>query len=1145
MKKVLALNRGEIAIRILRAANELKLRTVAVYSQEDRLSLHRFKADEAYLIGEGKGPVQAYLDVDGIVALAKEKHVDAIHPGYGFLAENPALPVACEKAGITFIGPSAELLELLGDKTAARNLAIKAGIRVVPGTPEAVLTSDDAQKIAGGIGYPLIVKAAFGGGGRGMRVVDNAGELEQKLAEAREESGAAFGNDAVFLERYIKRARHIEIQIIADRHGNTLHLYERDCSVQRRNQKVVEVAPAVDLDPRVRRELADAAVALAKAAGYYNAGTVEFLVDADTNEWYFIEVNPRVQVEHTVTEMVTGIDIVRTQILIAQGHNLHGPEINLPRQDAILLNGFALQCRVTTEDPANQFIPDYGKIHTYRSPAGFGIRLDGASAYGGAVITPYYDSLLVKMTSWGRSFPEACQRMDRALREFRIRGVKTNIPFLDNLVNHPKFQSGETTTSFLADNPALFKFVPRRDRATKLLGYLAEVIVNQNPEVKDKPKPLHMRTAPVPAHDSSAPPDGTKQLLDSLGADEFARWTGSQKRLLMTDTTFRDAHQSLMATRVRTYDMMAIANYVAHKLHNLYSLEMWGGATFDVALRFLLEDPWMRLRRLREAIPNLCFQMLLRASNAVGYTAYPDNVVEEFILEAAAEGIDIFRVFDSLNWLPSMKIPMEAVRKSSRICEAAICYTGDILDPGREKYSLGYYVRLAKELEKMGAHVLAIKDMAGLCKPYAAYKLVKTLREEVGLPIHFHTHDTSGINASSILKAAEAGVHVADGAIASMSGTTSQPNLNSIVAALEHTERDSELDFEALNVCADYWETVRGYYKPFDNAPLSGTAEVYEHEMPGGQYTNLREQAESMGLGARWREIARTYAEVNMAFGDIVKVTPSSKVVGDMAIFLVSHNLTIADLERMGPDHHLTLPNSVVEMFSGSLGEPEGGWPPKLQAVILRGHKPQPGRPGEHLAPVNLELTAEELEKKIGHRATRSDLMSYLMYPEVFTKFAKVRSTWGNVEVLPTPQFFYGLEKGTEVTVELEPGKALIIKFLTVSDPQPDGTRVIYFELNGQPREVSVRDQSSTAKVEARQKADPAIPGHVGAPIPGAVSTLSVELGEEVKKGDRLLVMEAMKMQSTIYAPIGGKIAQKLVNAGDKVESKDLLLVIE
>ncbi len=1145
MKKVLALNRGEIAIRILRAANELRIRTVAVYSNEDRLSLHRFKADEAYLIGEGQGPVQAYLDVDGIVGLAAEKGVDAIHPGYGFLAENPALPLACEKAGITFIGPSAELLELLGDKTAARNLAVKAGIRVVPGTEQALSDPAKATAIAAEIGYPLIVKAAFGGGGRGMRVVENPGELAAKLDEARLEAKAAFGNDAVFLERYIRRARHIEIQILADRHGNTLHLYERDCSVQRRNQKVVEIAPAVNLNSRVRKELAEAAVALARAAGYYNAGTVEFLVDADTDEWFFIEVNPRIQVEHTVTEMVTGIDIVRCQILIAQGHKLHGPEMNLPAQEHIPLNGFALQCRVTTEDPANNFIPDYGKIHTYRSPAGFGIRLDGASAYGGAVITPYYDSLLVKMTSWGRSFPEACQRMDRALREFRIRGVKTNIPFLDNLVNHPKFQAGETTTSFLAENPGLFRFALRRDRATKLLAYLGDVIINGNPEVKGKPKPAKIRPPHIPEHDSKMPPPGTRQLLDEVGAEEFARWTKSQTRLLMTDTTFRDAHQSLMATRVRTYDMLAIANHVSHQLHNLYSLEMWGGATFDVALRFLLEDPWLRLRHLREAIPNICFQMLLRASNAVGYTAYPDNVLREFIEEAAAQGIDIFRIFDSLNWLPNMRIPVEEVRKTGRVCEAAICYTGDILDPRREKYSLNYYVRLAKELERMGAHILAIKDMAGLCKPYAAHRLVKTLREEIGLPIHFHTHDTSGINASSVLKAAEAGVHVADGAIASMSGTTSQPNLNSMIAALAHTERDTLLDLGALNICADYWETVRTYYRPFDNAPPAGTAEVYLHEMPGGQYTNLREQAESMGLGARWHDIAQTYADVNMAFGDIVKVTPSSKVVGDLAIFLVSHNMHVRDLERLGPDHALTLPNSVVEMFSGSLGEPEGGWPPAMQAAVLRGKKPQPGRPGQHLPPVDLEQATATLEKKTGHRASRTDLLSYLMYPDVFLKFSKARSLHGNVEVLPTPQFFFGLEKGEEMTVDLEPGKALIIKFLTASDPQPDGSRVIFFELNGQPREVTVQDRTSKPTVEARQKADPEKPGQVGAPIPGAVSTVSVELGETVAKGDRLLVMEAMKMQSTIYAPVAGKITQKLVNPGDKVEAKDLLLVIE
>ena len=856
IKKLLALNRGEIAIRILRAANELKIRTVAVYSDEDRLSLHRFKADEAYLIGEGKGPVQAYLDVDGIVALAKERGVDAIHPGYGFLSENPALPRACEAMGITFIGPSADLLDLLGDKTAARRLAQKAGLPVIPGTEEPVTQKDDAQAIADKIGYPLMVKAAFGGGGRGMRVVPNAQALQSGLQEARAEAGASFGNDAVFLERYIRRARHIEVQILADRHGNVLHLHERDCSVQRRNQKVVEVAPAVNLDPKIREGLCNAAVALARESKYYSAATVEFLVDADSGEWYFIEVNPRVQVEHTVTEMVTGIDIVQSQIQIAQGFELHGPEMNLPKQNEITLHGYALQCRVTTEDPANNFLPDYGKIQTYRSPAGFGIRLDGASAYGGAVITPYYDSLLVKVTAWGREFPQACRRMDRCLREFRIRGVKTNIPFLVNVVNHDRFQAGGVTTSFLAETPELFQFAPLKDRATRLLTYLGEVIVNGNPEVAGKPKPQSIRPAAIPEHIPGEPPPGTRQLLEKLGPEKFAEWTRSQKRLLITDTTFRDAHQSLMATRVRTYDMAVISNFVAHKLSNLYSLEMWGGATFDVALRFLLEDPWTRLRVLREAIPNICFQMLFRSSNGVGYSAYPDNAVEAFILESAAQGIDIFRVFDALNWLPNMKYSMEVIRRTSKICEAAICYTGDLLDPKREKYPLQYYIRLGKELEKMGAHILCIKDMAGVCRPYAARSAcLPSCSQEVGLPLHFHTHDTSGINAASILKASEAGVHAADGAIASMSGTTSQPNLNSVVAALQHTERDTGLDLDALNTCADYWETVRTWYRPFDNAPPAGTAEVYIHEMPGGQYTNLREQAESMGLGARWQEI--------------------------------------------------------------------------------------------------------------------------------------------------------------------------------------------------------------------------------------------------------------------------------------------------
>jgi len=1145
MRKLLALNRGEIAIRILRAANELGLRTVAIYSQEDRLALHRFKADEAYLIGEGKGPVEAYLDVDGIVALAREKGVDAIHPGYGFLSENPALPRACERAGITFIGPGAELLELLGDKRAARQLAQRAGIPVVPGTEEPIRDPAQAKRLAREIGFPLIIKAAFGGGGRGMRVAANAAEFSERLDEARREAGASFGNDAVFLERYVRRARHVEVQILGDRSGNILHLYERDCSVQRRHQKVVEVAPAVGLDDSIRKALAGAAVKLAQAAGYQNAGTVEFLVDADSGEWYFIEVNPRIQVEHTVTEMVTGIDLVRCQIQVAQGLELFGPEMNLPPQEKIPLYGFALQCRITTEDPSNHFMPDYGKIHTYRSPAGFGIRLDGGSAYGGAVITPYYDSLLVKTTAWGREFRHACQRMDRSLREFRVRGVKTNIPFLENVVNHPDFQAGRVTTAWLEQTPELFRFVARRDRATRLLSYLGEVIVNGNPTVAGKPAPARIDAAPVLPHDISAPPKGTRQLLAELGPEKFAEWTRSQKRLLLTDTTFRDAHQSLLATRVRTYDMLRIANFISHRLHNLYSLEMWGGATFDVAMRFLHEDPWLRLRQLRERIPNICFQMLLRASNAVGYTAYPDNAVEGFVQEAAAQGIDIFRIFDSLNWLPNMKVAMEAVRKTDKICEAAVCYTGDILDARRDKYSLQYYVKMARELERMGAHVLAIKDMAGLCKPYAAEKLVSTLRQEVGIPIHFHTHDTSGINAASVLKAAEAGVHAADGAIASMSGTTSQPNLNSIVAALGNTPRASGIDLDALNQCADYWETVRTHYAPFDTGPKSGTAEVYIHEMPGGQYTNLREQAESMGLGARWHEIARTYAEVNRALGDIVKVTPSSKAVGDLAIFLVNHNMTVQQFERLGPDHNLTLPGSAIEMLSGALGEPEGGWPKALQKAVLKGAKPQKGRPGAHLTPVNFEETAATLERKTGHKPARDEVLSFLMYPDVFLKFAKARQSYGNVEVLPTPQFYYGMQRGDEIAVELEPGKALVIKFLTVGEPRPDGLRTVFFELNGQPREVNIRDKSLEVKVAAAPKADPAKPGEIGAPIPGVVSTVAVELNQAVKKGDRLLVMEAMKMQSTVYAPVEGKVTQVLVQPGRHVEAKDLLLVVE
>jgi pyruvate carboxylase len=1144
IRKLLAANRSEIAIRIFRAANELGLRTVAIYSQEDRLALHRFKADEAYQVGAGKGPVQAYLDIAGIVALAKEKEVDAIHPGYGFLSENPAFARACEKTGITFIGPTPDLLELLGDKTAARRLAASADVPVLPGTEKSVASAEEARRIAREIGYPVIVKAAMGGGGRGMRVVRDEAQLEASLEEAQGEAKSAFGDASVFLEKYLPRARHLEVQILGDQHGKLLHLYERDCSVQRRHQKVVEVAPASNLPRKVREELCEAAVRLARKANYRNAGTVEFLYDVDSQKWYFIEVNPRIQVEHTVTEMVTGIDLVRSQILVAQGHKLHEDPISLPAQESIPLHGAALQCRVTTEDPEKNFAPDYGKISTYRSPAGFGIRLDGGTAYAGATLAAYYDSLLVKVTAWGSNLPEACQRMDRALREFRIRGVKTNIPFVENVVNHPKFRLGEVTTSFLDDYPELFRFPSRGDRATKLLSYIGDVILNGNPEVKGKQVPQALETAVLPTAPGIDPPPGTRQLLKKLGPKKFAAWARKEKRLLITDTTFRDAHQSLMATRVRTHDLLATASAVAQRLPNLFSVEMWGGATFDTSLRFLHEDPWQRLRELRERIPNICFQMLLRGANAVGYASYPDNVIIEFVREAHAQGIDIFRIFDSLNSIENMRVSIDAALESGGICEAAICYTGDILDKSRPKYSFKYYVAMAKQLEKLGAHFLAIKDMAGLCKPYAAFELVKALREEIEIPIHFHTHDTSGLNAASILKAADAGVDVADAAAASMSGGTSQPNLNAIVESLRHTPRDTQLDIEALNECSDYWETVRTYYLPFDSGPKSGSARLYQHEIPGGQYTNLREQATAMGLGHRWREVERMYAEVNQLFGDIVKVTPSSKVVGDMTLFLMAKEMTPADILKLDEKHDLSLPNSVVEMFSGVLGVPPGGWPKKLQKIVLRGQEPLKGRPSASMAAVDFEKEKESLEKKTGHAIKRDDLLSYLLYPEVFTKYDKFRQTYSDVSVLPTPTFFYGLKSGEEITVEIESGKVLIIKFLTASEPHPDGTRTLFFELNGQPREVNVRDKSLRVMERAHPKADPADPGQVAAPTAGVISGIAVQANHTVERGAKLLTLEAMKMQSNIYAPIAGRVVKLLVTPGQHVEAKDLLVAI-
>ena len=1141
-RKLLVANRSEIAIRVFRAATELGFRTVAIYAAEDRLAIHRFKADEAYVVGEGKGPVGAYLDIPSIIALAKAKGVDMIHPGYGFLSENAAFAQACADAGIIFIGPRVDLLKSMGDKTAARALAQKIGVPVLPGTEDAISDRGEVLKVAKEIGFPLIIKAAFGGGGRGMRVVTKPADLASLLDEAQGEADRAFGNPAVFLERYIPRAKHIEVQILGDQHGNVVHLHERDCSVQRRHQKVIEIAPSVSLDERVRKELCEAAAKLCTEIKYDNAGTVEFLYDQDTKEWFFIEMNPRIQVEHTVTEVISGIDFVRSQILIADGKKMHDVEVGIPAQEKIPRNGFAVQCRITTEDPENKFQPDYGRILTYRSAGGFGVRLDGGMGYGGAVITPFYDSLLVKLTASAPTFAAALQRMDRALREFRIRGVKTNIPFLENVIHNEEFSSGRATTTFIDTTPELFKLKTKRDRATKLLSFLGDVTVNGNPPAKNfVPKEI-LLPARVPAYDQKqTPPKGTRQLLLELGPKKFAEWTLKQKPLLVTDTTFRDAHQSLFATRLRTYDMLAVADAVARRTPNLYSLEMWGGATFDTALRFLHEDPWLRLRALRERIPNICFQMLFRGSNAVGYSNYPDNVVAGFVKHAAAAGMDIFRVFDSLNYLPNLEVAMNAVNETHGICEAAICYTGNILDPARDKYSLKYYVKLAKDLEKMGAHILAIKDMAGLCRPTAAQVLVKALKEEIGIPIHFHTHDTSGISAASVLSAAKAGVDIVDLAIASMSGSTSQPNLNSVVAALQFTKRDTGLDLSALNEFADYWEHVRTFYAPFDTSPKAGSAEVYLHEMPGGQFTNLKEQAAGMGLSHRWPEIARTYAEVNQLFGDIVKVTPSSKVVGDMTMFLITRGIKPADVLNLEPGS-TPFPESVIDMLAGGLGQPLGGWPKKLQSVVLGKRKPLKGRPGAALKPLNFKKIQEELSTKLKRDATLDDVFSHVMYPEVFAEFAKKVAANGDSSVLPTPAFFYGMKAGQEISVEIEPGKTLFIRLVNIGAVDAEGKRAVNFELNGMTRQLGIVDCSAKPTVKARLKADSTKPSEVGAPIPGLVTALAVSIGAKVAKGDKLLTLEAMKMQTTIYAPCAGVVEEICVSNGEAVESKDLIL---
>jgi len=1145
IRSLLVANRSEIAIRVMRAAAEMGIRTVAIFSNEDRFALHRFKADESYLVGAGRKPIQAYLDIEDVLRIAQEAGVDAIHPGYGFLSENPDFAEACDKAGITFIGPRPEVMRLLGNKVAARALAEKMGVPVVPATGALPADYDEARRMAAAVGYPLMLKASWGGGGRGMRVVESESELFHNLEVARREALAAFGNDEVYLERLVRRARHVEVQVMGDRHGNLVHLFERDCSVQRRNQKVVERAPAPYLDDARRAELCEAALTLARGAGYTHAGTVEFLMDADTGRFYFIEVNPRIQVEHTVTEQITGVDIVKAQIRISEGARIGDPDAYVPRQEDLRINGAALQCRVTTEDPENQFTPDYGRISVYRSAAGFGIRLDAGTAYSGAVITPYYDSLLVKVTSWGHNKEEAIARMDRALREFRIRGVSSNLQFLENVIRHPQFVSGECITRFIDETPELFRFGQRRDRATKLLGFIGDVVVNGNPEMKRRrreeapPAPAQLPRARM----GVAVPPGSRDRLKALGAEGFAQWMKSEQRVLLTDTTMRDAHQSLFATRMRTHDMLPIAPWYARLAPGLLSLECWGGATFDVALRFLKEDPWQRLALLRQAIPNVCFQMLLRSSNAVGYTNYPDNVVRYFVQQAAKQGIDIFRVFDSLNWVENMRVAIDAVRETGAVCEAAICYTGDLFDASRPKYNLRYYVDMAKALERAGAHVLGIKDMAGVCRPRAARALVKALKEEVGLPIHFHTHDTSGIGAASVLAAIEAGVDAVDGALDAMSGLTSQPNLGSLVAALEGTERAPDVDLEALKSLSTYWEGVRRHYAPFEADMRAGTSDVYLHEMPGGQYTNLREQARAMGLDHRWPEVSRAYAQVNRMFGDIVKVTPTSKVVGDLALFMVANDLSPEDV--LDPAREIAFPESVVSMLRGELGFPVDGFPEDITRRVLKGEPPIQGRAAAYLPPADLEAVRLQGEQAAGRRLSDIDLASYLMYPKVFVDFARHLRQFDDVSTIPTPVFFNGMRDGEEAAVDIDRGKTLVIRLQGRTDMDEEGQVRLFFELNGQARVVRVPKAGVASAVKQRLKAEDGNVNHIGAPMPGNVVLVPVRPGQAVKKGDPLVSIEAMKMESVIRAERDCHVRAVHVKAGEAVTAKDLLLELQ
>ncbi len=1142
--KLLVANRGEIAIRVLRAASELKIRTVAIFTYEDRYSLHRYKADEAYKIGKNDDPLKPYLDIDEIINIAKINQVDAIHPGYGFLSENVNFARRCEEEGIIFIGPRPEVMEKLGDKVRAKEIALKAKIPLIQDSQALLISPEIALSEAQCIGYPVILKAAAGGGGRGMRVVRTDEDLKKSFPEARNEAKKAFGDDTIFIEKFIEEPKHIEVQIMADNYGNVLHLYERDCSVQRRFQKVVEIAPSPTLPKETKQKVFDYALTICKQVGYNNVGTVEFLVDKN-HEPFFIEVNPRVQVEHTITEEITGIDIVRSQILIAKGHRLADKEIFLRWQGDIKCQGYAIQCRITTEDPENKFKPDYGTINAYRNAAGFGIRLDAGSAYNGATISPFFDSLLVKVTSRGRTLLGASERLYRALEEFRIRGVKTNIGFLLNVISHPVFNSGNATVKFIESYPELFDVPKRLNRASRTLKYLGDVIVNGNPDVKFIDKNKKFRYAAVPTFERFNDfPKGTKNMLTELGRDKFIDWLKKEKSIQYTDTTFRDAHQSLLATRVRSIDMLRVAKSYAQNHPEIFSLEVWGGATFDVCMRFLKENPWGRLQALRQRVPNILFQMLLRGSNAVGYKAYPDNLIEKFIEKSWENGIDIFRIFDSLNWVENMKISIRTVcERTGGLAEAAISYTGDILNPENKKYTLQYYLDLAKQLEDEGAHLLAIKDMAGLLKPYSAEVLVKELKKSIDIPIHLHTHDTSSMQSATYLKAIEAGVDIIDVALSAMSGLTSQPNFNSMVACMQGQERENPLDLASLNEFANFWEIIREYYYPFESGLKAGTAEVYSHEIPGGQYSNLRPQADSLGLTDKFEDIKRNYAIANRMFGDIVKVTPSSKVVGDFAMFMTTNDLSEDDIIQRG--HTLSFPESVINFFKGDLGQPYGGFPEELQKIILKDAKPLKGRANEHLKPIDFEKEMEAFSQKFGKEYTFEDLLAYLLYPKVFEEYYQFIQDFGDVSFIPTTAFFYGLKVGEEILVRLDEGKTLIIKLLFILEPDEDGYRTVTFELNGQVRQLKVEDRAATVKKILNRKATVGNAKEVGSPLPGKLAEVLVKVGDKVKENTPLFVVEAMKMESTITATQTGKVKSIILQGGEMVEQDDLVVELE